>query len=319
MTTLLLSHMAMLDHITPPHHPECTARLEAVMKALAAPVFAPLMRREAPMAEEEHLLLAHSLNHIRHIRNAAPREGWVGLDADTILSPGSFEAALRAVGAAITAVKAVMQGEASNAFCAARPPGHHAERETAMGFCFFNQAVIAARYAQKHHGALRVAILDYDVHHGNGTEDCVWDDASIFYASSHQSPLYPGTGDALETGTHGTIVNVPLKAGTGGGCLIAAWQKHIFPRLRDFHPNLIIISSGFDAHKEDPLGGLMLEAEDFAALTREIMKIADDLCEGRLVSILEGGYHLEALAQSVAAHVSALMNHGNKGAGMALA
>jgi acetoin utilization deacetylase AcuC-like enzyme len=223
------------------------------------------------------------------------------------MSPGSLEAALRGVGGAMLAVDKVLSGEARNAFCMQRPPGHHAERTTAMGFCLFNNAAIAARHAQRAHGVGRVAILDWDVHHGNGTQDIFWSDASVLYASTHEMPLYPGTGAMGETGDHGQIVNAPLRAGDDGATFLAALDRHILPRIEAFAPDLVIISAGFDAHRRDPLANLMLETEDFAAATDRVMLLADRICEDRIVSVLEGGYDLEGLTQSAAVHVSRLM------------
>ncbi len=223
------------------------------------------------------------------------------------MSPGSLDAALCGAGAAMLAIDKVAAGEAANAFCLQRPPGHHAEISTAMGFCLFNHAAIAARHAQRALGLGRIAIFDWDVHHGNGTQDIFWNDPDVLYASTHEMPLYPGTGAASETGAHGTIVNAPLKAGDGGAAFLAAVQQQVLPRIEAFAPNLIIISAGFDAHRRDPLANLMLEAEDFARATDLVMDLADRICGGRIVSILEGGYDLTGLTQSAAAHVTRLM------------
>lgn len=303
MTTALITHPDCYDHVTPPGHPEQVARLDAVLDALG-PLDLP--RLKAPMAADDDLLLAHPKAHIDAINAAAPKEGWVSLDADTHMSAGTLAAAYRAAGGAVRAVDAVMTGEASNAFVATRPPGHHAERETAMGFCFFGNVSIAAKYALKHHGLTRVAIVDFDVHHGNGTQDLVEDDARILFCSTHQSPLYPGTGAAHETGAHNNVVNVPLPDGTGSRGFRDAMQNHVLPRVDAFAPELLLISAGFDAHWDDPLAGMKLVEDDFAWVTERICDLADAHAQGRVVSCLEGGYDLEALGASALAHVTVL-------------
>lgn len=264
------------------------------------------MRVSAPMAAEDDLLRVHPRSHVTAIREAAPETGFRSLDADTHMSVGSLAAGYRAAGAAVRAVDLVLQGEAGNAFCATRPPGHHAERETPMGFCLFGNVAIAAKHALDHHGLKRVAILDFDVHHGNGTQDLVEDDARILFCSSHQMPLYPGTGDPSETGPHDTILNVALPDGSGSKAFRQVWEGTILPRVEAFRPELIIISAGFDAHRDDPLAGLQLVVEDFIWITARICDLADTLCEGRVVSCLEGGYDLAALGESAAAHVKVL-------------
>jgi acetoin utilization deacetylase AcuC-like enzyme len=253
------------------------------------------------------ITLCHPLDYFEAIRDASPSQGMVRLDADTSMSPGSFEAALRGAGAAVHAVDEVMTGKAANAFCAVRPPGHHAETVRPMGFCLFNNAAIATRYAQKRHGAERVAIVDFDVHHGNGSQEIFWSDGTVMYCSTHEMPLYPGTGSRSERGDRDTIVNAPLRAGDGGEQFKAAMETRILPRLAAFGPELIIISAGFDAHKRDPLANLQFLEEDFGWATRKIMEVADKTAQGRVVSVLEGGYDLEGLSKSAAAHVTALM------------
>jgi acetoin utilization deacetylase AcuC-like enzyme len=307
VTTLLLSHSACLEHATPSGHPECSDRLRAIEHALVAPAFDKLLREEAPRASQQQIALAHPLEHIASIFAATPDDDITYLDADTVMSPGSLEAALRAAGAAIAAVDAVASGRVSNAFCATRPPGHHAEATRAMGFCLFNNAAIAARHAQKKYGFARIAIIDWDVHHGNGIQDIFWSDPSVLYISTHEMPLYPGTGAASERGDHDNILNIPLQAGDGSDAFKAAFEDDVLPRVRSFSPDMIIISAGFDAHRRDPLGGLELSEADFAWATRALMKVADETCHGRIVSLLEGGYDLQALGASVAAHVKALM------------
>jgi len=309
MTTLLFSHDSGLSHLTPPGHPERVDRLAAINAALGAPAFAALDRREAPLAGEAEVLRCHTADYLAGVRAARPGEGWTQLDPDTFLSPGSYEAALRAIGAAEAAVDAVLAGEATNAFVAMRPPGHHAERGRAMGFCLFGTVSIVARYALDHHGLSRVAVLDFDVHHGNGTQDLLWDEARAIFVSSHQMPLYPGSGAATEVGAHGQIVNLPLRPGSGGEEMRAAWEPAL-ARVADLAPDLILISAGFDAHRDDPLAGLNWTESDFAWITGAICDLADRTASGRVVSCLEGGYDLAALAASAEAHVTVLMERG---------
>ena len=249
----------------------------------------------------------HPSAYIQAIKESCPASGIARLDADTWLSSGSWEAMLRGAGAATHAVDQVMSGRVRNAFAAIRPPGHHAEQQTAMGFCFFNNAAIAARHAQAVHGIERVAIIDWDVHHGNGTQDIFWSDPSVLYVSTHEMPLYPGTGAVDETGAFGTILNVPMQAGDGSEAFHAAFDGVVLPRLHEFRPDFLIISAGFDAHRDDPLGNLQLDEADFAWATRQLMALADVHAHGRIISVLEGGYDLQGLALSVAAHVEALM------------
>jgi acetoin utilization deacetylase AcuC-like enzyme len=307
MTTLLLSHPACLDHVTPMGHPERPDRLRAVERALEHEKFQSLAREEAPMATIEMIALAHPMDYVTQIRDANPKEGMVRLDADTTMSPGSFEAVMRAAGGACLAVDEVFAGKVDNAFVATRPPGHHAEKATPMGFCLFNSAAVAALYAQKQHGAERVAIVDFDVHHGNGSQDIFWNDDTVMYCSTHQMPLYPGTGALSETGAKNTIVNAPLRPGDGGDQFREAMETSILPRLEGFAPDLIIISAGFDAHMRDPLANLNFLEPDYSWVTQKLMEVADHRAKGRVVSLLEGGYDLEGLSKSVAAHVTALM------------
>ncbi len=310
MTTLFLSHPDCLLHINPSGHPEQVARLQHVLKALEASEFDNLTREEAPLGLAEHVLLAHPLAHLERLQEVAPKRGQVSLDADTQMSVGSLTAALRAVGANIHAVDQVMGGKVANAFCGLRPPGHHAEREKPMGFCLFGNVAIAAKHALENHGAERVAIVDFDVHHGNGTQDLLWDESRILFCSSHQMPLYPGTGSATETGAHGNVLNYPLSEGCSTNTMRAAYGSVILPAIEAFSPDLILISAGFDAHRADPLANLMWETDDFHWLTHRICDVADKVCDGRIVSTLEGGYDLDALAASVAAHVEVLMERG---------
>jgi len=307
MSTLLITHPAFLEHLTPLGHPERPDRLRAIERALEAEKFQTLARSQAPLASLETVALCHPMEYIVAVREAAPREGLIHLDADTVMSPSTFEAALRAAGGAIHAVDEVLSKKAANAFVAARPPGHHAETARPMGFCLFDNAAIAARYSQQRYGIASAAIIDFDVHHGNGSQEIFWSDKTVMYCSTHQMPLFPGTGAVGETGDHNTIVNAPLRPGDGGAAFRAAFETRILPRLGEFKPELVIISAGFDAHMRDPLANLNLDEEDFAWATRKIMEVADGCAEGRVVSVLEGGYDLEALANSAAAHVTALM------------
>lgn len=306
MATALITHKACFDHITPPGHPEQVARLDAVLGAIEG---INLKRVEAPLAAEDDLLRCHPKSHLTAIHAACPEEGWKSLDADTHMSAGSLEAAYRAAGAAVKAVDLVMEGDVQNAFAAVRPPGHHAERETAMGFCLFGSVAVAAKHALAFHGLKRVAIIDFDVHHGNGTQDLVEDDAGILFISSHQMPLYPGTGAADETGV-GNVLNIPLEEATTGEGFRKAYEEQVFPRLNDFAPELVLISAGFDAHEADPLAGLQLDEDDFAWVTQRLCDVADTHCAGRVVSCLEGGYDLDSLGRSARAHVAVLEERG---------
>ena len=306
-TTLLISHPACLAHEMGEGHPERPDRLRAIERALESEAFQMLARDSAPRADLAAIARVHPQDYIEAIRDATPQQGLAAVDPDTSMSPGSFEAALRAAGGAVFAVDEVMSGKVRNAFVSTRPPGHHAEVATPMGFCFFNNAAIAARHAQKAHGVERVAIMDFDVHHGNGTQHIFWDDPTVMYASTHQMPYYPGTGAIGERGEHDQIVNAPLRAGDGGEAFREAMETAILPRLEAFAPDLLIISAGFDAHRRDPLGNLNLVEADFSWATRKLMEVARKQRHERVVSVLEGGYDLEGLSRSVAAHVTALM------------
>jgi acetoin utilization deacetylase AcuC-like enzyme len=307
MSTLLVTHPACLEHLTPRGHPERPDRLRAIEHALETEKFQSLARVRAPAAALEVIALCHPMDYITQLRDATPGDGIVHLDADTAMSPGTFEAALRAAGGAVHAVDEVLSKKAANAFVATRPPGHHAETARPMGFCIFDNAAVAARYAQRRHGIARAAIVDFDVHHGNGSQEIFWADKSVMYCSTHQMPLYPGTGAVGESGEFDTVVNAPLRPGDGGEAFRAAFEHRVLPRLRDFAPELVIISAGFDAHMRDPLANLNLVEADFTWATQKIMDVADGCADGRVVSLLEGGYDLEALASSAAAHVTALM------------
>jgi acetoin utilization deacetylase AcuC-like enzyme len=309
MSTLIFTHPSAVLHETPPGHPERSDRMRAITKVLGSPHFKGLHILEAPRGRDEDILRAHSQEHLQLIKARAPDQGFEYLDNDTVMSAHSLEAAYRAVGAATAAVDAVFKGDAANAFCAMRPPGHHAEHNRAMGFCLFNHAAAAALYARHAYGAQRVAVVDFDVHHGNGTQDIFWNDPDLFYGSTHQMPLYPGTGESSETGA-GNIFNAPLRAGDGGEEFREAMQSVILPALSSFGPELVIISAGFDAHEDDPLGSLRLNESDFAWATLKLMEAAEAHAGSRVVSVLEGGYDLGGLAASVAVHLQALM-HGS--------
>ena len=309
MTTALISHSDCLNHVTPQGHPEQVARLQYIMDALQSDTFSDLKRIKAPLGDDAQIGLAHPIEYIQKIRAAAPRDGHVSLDPDTHMSQGSLNAALRCVGGICRAVDLVLDGEVGNAFCATRPPGHHAETATAMGFCLFGHVSIGAKYALENKGLGKVAIVDFDVHHGNGTQDLVWNDDRILFASTHQMPLYPGTGAASETGAHGNVLNIPLDPGAGGAELLAALERDIIPALKAHQPEALFISAGFDAHKADPLANLNFSTEDFAKATDMLCRFALDHCEGHVISTLEGGYDLDALAASTAAHVQVLMEY----------
>lgn len=300
MTVILYSHDSARRHVTPDGHPEQVARYDAVMAALEG---LPLDRREAPVADDAEVLRCHPARYLQGLRDAVPQAGTRQIDADTHLSPGSLEPALRAVGGACAAVDAVLGGEARSAFVAMRPPGHHAEAEVSMGFCLFGTVAIAAKRALDHHGLERVAVLDFDVHHGNGTQALLWDEARVLFVSSQQSPLWPGTGAASERGAHGQVVNLPLPPGSYGVLALLEWRGAL-AQVRDLAPQLVLISAGFDAHRDDPLAQLEWDDDDYATLTREILDAAGG---APVVSCLEGGYDLDALGRSVRAHVDVLL------------
>ncbi|MEL6519316.1 MAG: histone deacetylase family protein [Pseudomonadota bacterium] len=323
MTTALYWHDDCLGHVTPMGHPERVARLEAIRAALADPAFDALDRREAPLVADADILRVHPQSHLDHILASEPKvsleeaiqsgnsaSALHSLDADTHMVKGSVAAARRAAGACVAAVDAVMAGDVNNAFAAVRPPGHHAEKTTPMGFCLFGSVAIAAKRALDHHGLARVAIMDFDVHHGNGTQDLLWAEERCLFSSTHQMPLYPGSGHANETGAHGNVLNAPLAPHTGGAEFRAVMEREVLPALDQFAPEMVIISAGFDAHKADPLANLNWDAADFAWATEKLCDLADKHAGGRLVSSLEGGYDLDGLAESTAAHVKVLMERG---------
>ncbi len=307
MSTVLFTHAACVEHDPGPMHPESPTRLRAVMAALETEEFTSLDRRESPRATIDQIARVHGRDYVEQVLSAVPESGLVHLDPDTALCPASGEAALRAAGAVCAAVDAVMAGEARNAFCAVRPPGHHAEPDRAMGFCLFNNVAIGALQAREVHGLRRIAVVDFDVHHGNGTQAMFWDDPDLFYISTHQSPHYPGTGAADERGIAGNILNVPLPAQSGSATFRRAIEAIAMPALIEFSPEFLLISAGFDAHAADPLAGLLLTEDDFSWVTRQLTGLAARCCQNRVVSVLEGGYDLVALGRSAAAHVRALM------------
>ena len=306
MTTFLYSHPVCLEHVNTPGHPERPDRLRAINKVLEADIFDALERKEAPEADPAAFELAHPKGYLDRIHSLIPETGLAQIDADTSASPKSWEAVKRAVGAALAGVDDVFEARADNVFCAVRPPGHHAEKTTAMGFCLVNSVAVAARYAQEKHGAERVAIIDFDVHHGNGTQDIFYQDDTVLFASTHQMPLYPGTGALNETGV-GNIFNAPLRSGDGGDAFKAAMRERVLPAVDEFRPDFVLISAGFDAHYRDPLAGLELTADDFDWATGKLMELAQKHAGNRLVSLLEGGYDLQGLAESTATHVNRLM------------
>jgi acetoin utilization deacetylase AcuC-like enzyme len=298
MTTALFTHPDCDLHVTPQGHPERVDRLKAVRRALDGWA---LERRECPLGTDEDVLLAHRSEYLDLIKQSSPEKGWRQLDADTHMSPGSFTAAMRAVGGVIAAVDAVLAGEVTNAFVAVRPPGHHALKTSAMGFCLFGSVAIAAKHALERRGLSRVAIVDFDVHHGNGTEDLLWDEARVRFVSTHQMPLWPGSGRAEDKGEHGHIMNRALRPGSDGAAMRALYEREVLPWLHDYKPELVLVSAGFDAHLADPLAQLEWEAEDYRWLTERICEVSP-----HVVSALEGGYDLAALGESVAAHVKVL-------------
>jgi acetoin utilization deacetylase AcuC-like enzyme len=307
MKTALITHEACIAHEPPPGHPEHPGRLRSVLAALNTAEFAALARHEAPKAGKAALARVHEADYIDEVLSSIPQSGYVQFDSDTFGSPGTGEAILRAAGAVIMGVDLVMKGEAKNAFCAVRPPGHHSLADRAMGFCLFNSVAVGAWHARDAHGVKRVAVADFDVHHGNGTQAMFYSDPDLFFASTHQSPLYPGTGHRSETGVADNILNLPLPPGSGGVQFRAAFENALLPALRRFRPELILVSAGFDAHRDDPLAQLRLDEKDFFWATEQICAVARDICGGRVVSSLEGGYDLSALALAAGAHVRALM------------
>jgi acetoin utilization deacetylase AcuC-like enzyme len=307
LNTLLISHPAGLAHDNGPGHPERADRIRVIERILEHEKFSTLIRAQSEEGTREQILRVHPESYLQALEQTSPRDGFARLDSDTTMCPGTLEAAMRAVGGVCQAVDEVMRRDVDNAFVAMRPPGHHAERATPMGFCFFNNAAVAARHALAVHGVERVAIMDFDVHHGNGTQDIFWSDPRVMYSSTHEMPAYPGTGAVSERGEYNNIVNAPLNAGDDSMHFREAMEVAVLPRIEAFRPDLVIISAGFDAHRRDPLGNINLVEADFAWATGKLMDIADQQSGGRLVSVLEGGYDLEGLGRSVAAHMLKLM------------
>ena len=301
--TALVTHEECLQHVTPPGHPEQVARLEYILEALRD---INLLRVSAPMAADDDILRIHPREHINYLQEAVPENGFKSLDGDTHISSGSLTAAYRAAGGVLRAVDLVLSGEAKNAFVAVRPPGHHAETQKSMGFCLFGNIALGVKHALDFHGLKKVAVIDFDVHHGNGTQEILWEESRCLTFTSQQIPLWPGTGTEEEQGHYNNIVNIPLPPGSTGELMRQKYEALVFPVLRKFEPDLILISAGFDAHEADPLAELNWSTADFSWLTERLCKIAEECCEGRLVSTLEGGYDLKALADSVKAHVTKL-------------
>ena len=301
--TALVTHEECLQHVTPPGHPEQVARLEYILESLKD---INLLRVSAPMAADDDILRIHPREYINYLQEAVPENGFKSLDGDTHISSGSLNAAYRAAGGVLRAVDLVLSGEAKNAFVAVRPPGHHAETQTSMGFCLFGNIALGVKHALDFHGLKKVAVIDFDVHHGNGTQEILWEESRCLTFTSQQIPLWPGTGTEEEQGHYNNIVNIPLPPGSTGELMRQKYEALVFPVLRKFEPDLILISAGFDAHEADPLAELNWSTADFSWLTERLCKIAEECCEGRLVSTLEGGYDLKALADSVKAHVTKL-------------
>lgn len=307
MTTALYTHESCLRHDPGRGHPESPDRLKVVLSALEEDSFSALARYEAPRATIEQIARIHPIDHVTQILEGMPEQGYARIDADTVVSPASGEAVLRAAGAVCAAVDNVVAGTVKNAFCAIRPPGHHAEPTIPMGFCVFNSIAVGAAQARSRHGMERIAVVDFDVHHGNGTQAAFQNDPNLFYASTHQSPLYPGTGSPRETGIRNNIVNAPLPPGAGSDLFREAMALRVLPALQRFAPEFLLVSAGFDAHRDDPLAGLRLTDDDYRWVTGELARVADICCGGRIVSALEGGYDLDALARCVSIHVQGLM------------
>jgi len=307
MTTLLYTHPACIEHDPGSRHPECPDRLRSVMAGLEADEFEALKRMEAPIIEITDIERNHQASYVAEVLDNMPDEGRVHLDPDTSMSPASGEATRRSAGAVCEAIDKVMAGDADNAFCAVRPPGHHAESNRAMGFCLFNSIAIGAKYARANLGLGRVAVVDFDVHHGNGTQHSFERDAGLFYGSSHQYPAYPGTGSVDECGDFNNICNFPMSPGEGSKAFRQGYTNDILPALREFNPDLLLISAGFDAHERDPLAQINLKTNDYDWVTGELLSVAGDCCDGHVVSLLEGGYDLGALKESSQAHVRVLM------------
>ena len=307
MTTLLYTHPICIEHDPGRGHPECPDRLRAVMRGFEDDDFKALDRHEAPVVDLKEIEQVHEPYYIEQIFDNMPKDGRVYLDPDTGMSPASGEASRRAAGAVCDAVDRVMKGKGKNAFCAVRPPGHHAEPSRAMGFCLFNSVAVGALHGRARHGLDRVAVVDFDVHHGNGTQHMFEHDEGLFYGSSHQWPAYPGTGTADETGEFNNICNLQMAPGEGSAAFREGYREKILPALRAFDPDLLLISAGFDAHDRDPLAQISLQTEDYAWVTGELLAVAGECCDGKVVSLLEGGYNLQALTESVQAHVRVLM------------
>ncbi len=308
MTTALFSHQACFDHNPHVGHPECPERLSAILSALTSPDFKHLKYCQPPLATVEQIARVHDHSYVTWALAEMKKGGDVVFDNDTRSSPGTYEAALRAAGSVCAAIDIIIAEGAKNAFCAIRPPGHHAEHSNAMGFCLFNNVAVGAAHARCVHGLERVAVIDFDVHHGNGTQAAFWNDPNLFFGSTHQSPLYPGTGNQNERGVAGNVINVPLTPSSGSEEFRDAMENIVFPALREFSPDFLLISAGFDAHSDDPLASLNFKDDDYYWVTDKLCAVAAEYCRCRLVSTLEGGYHLESLGRSAAAHVAALMD-----------
>ena len=306
MTTCIFTADSSTQHDTGPGHPECPERIPSIINGLKRIQSKNLIWKEVGSFDEKYIKLTHSEKYLEKINQSFPKEGLDFLDGDTIVSKGSKKAAYDAVSSIINAIDAVMNKEFNNAFCVVRPPGHHAEKEQAMGFCIFNNVAVGATYLLEKYKLNKVAIIDFDVHHGNGTQDIFYNEKKVLYISSHQFPFYPGTGSEDETGKYNNILNIPLKAETSSKEFFDSYKK-VYDKLNEFKPEFILLSAGFDAHKNDPLANINLESKDYYTLTKEIMKIAKQICESKIVSILEGGYNLAAIQESAKYHVEALL------------
>ena len=306
MTTCIFTANSSIQHDTGPGHPECPERIPSIINGLKRIQSKDLIWKDVGSFDEKYIKLTHSEKYFEKINQSFPKEGLDFLDGDTIVSKGSKKAAYDSVASIINAIDAIMNKEFNNAFCVIRPPGHHAEKEQAMGFCIFNNVAVGATYLLEKYKLNKVAIIDFDVHHGNGTQDIFYNEKKVLYISSHQFPFYPGTGSENETGKYNNILNIPLKAETSSKEFFDSYKK-VYDKLNEFKPEFILLSAGFDAHKNDPLANINLESKDYYTLTKEIMKIAKQICESKIVSILEGGYNLAAIQESAKYHVEALL------------
>jgi len=304
--TCIFTSNSSLNHDTGQGHPECPERISSIIKGIKQIKSPNLTWKTATEADQHFIELTHSKSYVKKINASFPKDELKYLDGDTIISPGSKKAAYEAAGSIMSAIDGIFKKEFNNAFCVIRPPGHHAEKEKPMGFCIFNNVAVGGVYLIEKYKLNKIAIIDYDVHHGNGTQDIFYENNKVLYISSHQFPFYPGTGSKEERGKYDNIFNIPLEAGTSSSLFLKEYEK-VYEKLRVFKPECILLSSGFDAHKDDPLANINLESKDFYTLTKNFLSLAQELCDGKLISILEGGYNLNAIQESAKFHVEALL------------